>query len=646
MSVLFLLFPYLIFFSSSVYPFRFFNKKDKSLSPDSDAKSTEKKQTNSLKGQFPSLKESGPDLITDIMSKYLNSYTPCTRELCKHNTDTCLNLVKLYTDRCVAGDCYTLDFIKLIEFPNGFNLLVPNITQFLFARKVFDDSKARLNPPIYDVYRNLYWEVKGNPRSLESFNKKLIRHNLEKLEADPVLGYGKSSEQLENNGSAETHEGHASSGPDQGPGSSHQNGHGGETNNTNPDENESDSESKNNESDDQISNPENDRIILIESLYNSTLNYLTFLYKHPFLAEHSKYRFIRLFFRWIQRRKLIKMVRNVAKVKVLSLGMRDLNNIIDSYNLYLSSDPNNEHYRLNISYSKIVKHAIIKLTGDKRIGFLMSDYLMRVPVKPRSYCGESSPVTCYQNVMDYLNRCEDGECVQIDPTMLLDGKDPLNVGLPNLGQLDLALQLFVNSRAHKNLILDTILGRTGRLSNKEFGDMLIKRNNEKVKYSSDDHEVLYKYMYFGTINYKVWHLQSKISKMFSGKVEKPLNDYLQKLISSEPIKIPKKVLEALFVAYRNYFFQSKLSDTKDSIISYVQNCFDTLLRYREVANVIKLNKKNKNKKTEEEKPQDLYEPTLSFNWEKDNLKDYEEGEWTKVDSVDHSLNLRTEEMEP
>ncbi|UKJ88106.2 hypothetical protein MACJ_000549 [Theileria orientalis] len=646
MSVLFLLLPYLIFFTSSVYPFRFFNKKNKSLSPDSSVKSDEKKSGEDLKGQFPSLKESGPDLITDIMSKYLKSYTPCTRELCKRNTDTCHNLVKLYTDRCVDGDCYTLDFIKLIEFPNGFNILVPNLTQFMFARRVFNDSKARRKVPIYEFYRHLYWEVKGNPRSLESFNKIIIRHNLKRLESNQELGNGKRSDDIENHGSGKSDEGHASSGPDQGPHSSHQSGHGGETDEpTNPDENGSGSDSDKNKSVDQISNPENDRMILIESLYNSTLNYLTFTYKHPFLAEHSKYRFVRLFFRWIQRKKLIKMVRNVAKVKVLSLGMRDLNNIIDSYRLYLSTDPTNEHYRLNISYSKIVKHAIIKLTGEKRVGFLMSDYLVRVPVKPRSYCGENSPVTCYQSVMDYLDRCEDGECVQLDPTMLLDGKDPLNVGLPNLGQLDLALELFANSRAHKNSILDMILRRTGRLSNKEFGDLLISRNNEKVKYSSDDHEVLHKYLYFGAINYKVWDLKGRLSKMFSGNVAKPLDGYLKKLIGSKPIKAPKNVLEALFVAYRNYFFQSKLSGSKDSIIAYVQKCFDTLLPYKEMANVIKLEKKNKKNKKEEEEPQKLYEPTLSFNWEKENLKDYEEGEWKKVDSADDSMNLRKEEIE-
>ncbi|BAM39180.1 conserved hypothetical protein [Theileria orientalis strain Shintoku] len=646
MSVLFLLLPYLIFSTSSVYPFRFFKKKGKSLSPDSNVKSEERDRSESFKGQFPSLKESGPDLITDIMSKYLKSYTPCTRELCKRNTDRCHELVQLYSDRCVAGDCYTLDFIKLIEFPNGFNLLVPNLTQFTFARKVFNDSKARLKAPAYDICKNLYWEVKGNPRSLESFNKKLIRHNLERLESDSNLGNGKGSEPLGSSGSAASPADHSSSDPDEGPSSRHQGGRGGQTDETTgPRENSS--ESDKDESADQISNPQNDRIVLIESLFNSTLNYLTFIFKHPFLAEHSKYKFIRLFFRWIQRRKLIKMVRNVAKVKVLSLGMRDLNNIIDSYTLYLSTDPTNEHYRLNISYSKIVKHAIIKLTGDKRVGFLMSEYLMRVPVKPTSFCGDSSPVTCYQSVMDYLERCEDGECVRLDPTMLLDGKDPLNVGLPNLGQLDLALQLFTNSRAHKNLILDFLLHRTGRLSNKQFGDLVIERNTEKAKYSSEDHEVLSKYMYFGTINYKVWHLQGRLSKMFSGSVEKPLKGYLQNLVGSDPIKTSKGVLEALFVAYRNYFFQSRLSDSKDSVIKYVQTCFDTLLPYKDLANVIKLNKKN-NKKNEEEaeKPQNLYEPTLSFNWEKENLKNYEEGEWTRVDPVGHSPNLRTKEVEP
>ncbi|XP_954079.1 rhoptry-associated protein, putative [Theileria annulata] len=556
-----------------------------------DLKSEESESSKTEESDRPKYIKSSVklDRVTEMMSEYLSKNTVDSKKFCKYDLESCMVFINAYTERCLNGDCFTLDNAPVVALPNGLKINLPFLNQYAFALGVFEDSGAWQKSKFYNLYRKIKNRIyRSEERTIESFNSKMTRIN-----------FGKTN----------------------------------------------------------FGNDFN-RMILTEVLYKATLHYLAYLADSPLAKFMNKWKLMRFFFRLRQTSWLTRAAKNVAKSKTLEIGMRDLQMVIDSYLLYLKVSGVVEPERLTISYSKLVKHSIMKVLGTKVVSALMSDYILTMPPLLSDFCKNGSSdkqplekntvpyasVNCRDMVTDYLERCQDGNCITLDNRTLLDGKDYLNVDLPDLDQVNVAVTIFVNSRAHKNLILDFIFRRKSRITQDQFIDRVYNENLKVLKFNNRDHEMLGRYLYYDTLYFKIRSLKNRIKLFFSKKIETQLRSFLEPLVKSNPVRINKVKLGLIFAAYRNYLFENNFSKDRDKLISFVQVCHEVFMSFTD-GNFVGGKKKKKSKHLEQEEgtPEEV-----EFDYERENNRMYENegfGLDSTVQTKSHNKPTKLEDTE-
>ncbi|EAN33938.1 Rhoptry-associated protein 1 (RAP-1) family protein [Theileria parva strain Muguga] len=506
------------------------------------------------------------DRVTEMMSEHLSKSGVDSKKFCKYDWHNCTKFIEAYTRRCLAGDCYTLDNVPVVDLQDGLKVHLPFLNQYAFAMALFEDSGAWQKSKFYNIFGKIKNKIYGSDeRTIESFNNKITRISFRNMDF------------------------------------------GGDFN----------------------------RMILTEVLYKASLHYLAYLSESSLAKYMNKWKFMRFFFRLKQTSWLTGAAKNIAKSKTLEMGMRDLQLVIDSYLLYLNVSGVVEPERLTISYSKLVKHSIMKVLGTKVVSALMSDYILTMPPMLNDFCKTSddknekqntvpfTPVHCRKMVSDYLERCQDGDCITLDTRTLLDGKDYLNVNLPDLDQLNAAVTIFVNSRAHKKAILDFIFRRKNRINQSQFVNKLYTENLKETKFNNRDHEVLGRYLYYDTLYFKIRSLKNRIRLFFSKKIETELKNFLQPLVKITPVRINKVKISLIFVAYRNYLFENNFAKDRDKLINFVQICHEVLSSFTDLMNLVGGKKKEKAKHLEPEE-EELEKSNFDYELENKLIHDKEE----------------------
>lgn len=99
-----------------------------------------KKDFENLKSQCH---DSEDNLIPCLMKAYLTAYKLIPAKFCEPDDQNCLNMVKLFDDRCSqkAEECLILDSVDLVELSDG-HVYVPDLVQVEISNFVFRKSGA------------------------------------------------------------------------------------------------------------------------------------------------------------------------------------------------------------------------------------------------------------------------------------------------------------------------------------------------------------------------------------------------------------------------------------------------------------------------------------------------------------------------
>ncbi|UKK00519.2 hypothetical protein MACK_000592 [Theileria orientalis] len=113
--------------------------------------------------------------INKVMSDHLKKHIVELPE----NKQGLLNdkYLKLYRERCRAGDCLTLDKVKVVNMPNRVVLNLPRLAQVDYAFALFNQSGAQLDSGLLTAVLK-----KTNYNSLDNFVQILAQHNQQNLE--------------------------------------------------------------------------------------------------------------------------------------------------------------------------------------------------------------------------------------------------------------------------------------------------------------------------------------------------------------------------------------------------------------------------------------------------------------------------------
>ncbi|UKJ88105.1 hypothetical protein MACJ_000548 [Theileria orientalis] len=113
--------------------------------------------------------------INKVMSDHLKKHIVELPE----NKQGLLNdkYLKSYRDRCRAGDCLTLDSVKVVNMTNRIALNLPRLSQVDYAFALFNQSGAQLDSGLLSAVLR-----KTNYNSLDNFVQILAQHNQQNLE--------------------------------------------------------------------------------------------------------------------------------------------------------------------------------------------------------------------------------------------------------------------------------------------------------------------------------------------------------------------------------------------------------------------------------------------------------------------------------
>lgn len=420
--------------------------------------------------------------ITDKMNKYLASNAVDAGKFCESGLTTCKSIVDRYVSRCKAGDCYTLDSVRVFSVPGKFEVKLPHLAQFEMAKFVFKECGARndLGSRFKDLFKS---KSNKHPRSLSKFTSKLLKTNL--------VGLGLTD---------------------------HSN-----------------------------------FLLLNEVFYASTIYYQKYLNStFGMSATHNRNAFTRIFFRLKHRGELIRMVRDLVGDKAIGVSHSDLKSLTDAFVLYLTVGNYRPRFNVANTVGKLVKHALAKTMGYRKVSFLMADFLLKFPVNLNDYCKASAQASCKDQLSDYLSRCDDGDCTSFDMVDLLDPKDWLNVKLPCLPQVSAAYDLFSGSRARlPNWFKRVFFNQWNRLNPSQFRDLLYDRNVSTISFKSKWQGYLHRFLAKSAFEFVFRSRGAKVTQTLSNS-SGALNTFYTKMLGHDKMTLPLARVRTVFLQFRNY----------------------------------------------------------------------------------------------
>uniref|UniRef100_A0A3B0MH22 Rhoptry-associated protein, putative n=1 Tax=Theileria annulata TaxID=5874 RepID=A0A3B0MH22_THEAN len=120
-------------------------------------------------------------LVSDKMTAWFakNTYNPSM--FCEGDLGTCHTLVNRYVARCKAGDCYTVDNVKVFSSGENTGLYLPHLAQYETAKYVFNNCGVRQGrwSDLGDVFKK-----KKGTYSLHEFTNQVLKRNLDAMNVE------------------------------------------------------------------------------------------------------------------------------------------------------------------------------------------------------------------------------------------------------------------------------------------------------------------------------------------------------------------------------------------------------------------------------------------------------------------------------
>lgn len=300
-------------------------------------------------------------------------------------------------------------------------------------------------------------------------------------------------------------------------------------------------------------------LALNEAFYSATIFYQRYLNKY---RQHTNVlvvsNFLRSYFKLRHRKLINRLVSDVIQEKTVGISHSDLKSMVDSYILYLIVTNYRPRGRFAVTFANLVKHAIAKSMGYRKVGFLMADYLLRYPVNPNDYCSADAEVNCKEKVGHFLERCDEGDCTTFSRVDLLDPKDWLNVKLPTLPEVNLSLDLFKGSEAKRpNWLHALFTGRLKRMTVPEFKKLLVDRNSSNTAYKTQNQGNLQKFLYKASVEF-VFRAKSAITGQNLRDSTKTMMNFATDLLGRKNLYIELPRVRNVMMVYRNYLYRSGL----------------------------------------------------------------------------------------
>ncbi|EAN33939.1 Rhoptry-associated protein 1 (RAP-1) family protein [Theileria parva strain Muguga] len=120
-------------------------------------------------------------VISDKMTSWFskNSFNPSM--FCEGDLSTCHTLVNRFVTRCKAGDCFTVDNVKVFASGDTTGLFLPHLAQYETAKYVFKNSGAKQNG--WSDFADRFRTNKGK-YSLQEFTNQILKRNLDAMNVE------------------------------------------------------------------------------------------------------------------------------------------------------------------------------------------------------------------------------------------------------------------------------------------------------------------------------------------------------------------------------------------------------------------------------------------------------------------------------